>query len=104
MAEGPLIYEIVSRKSALPPLDAALEYLRERPMRVLPLYLVAMAPMSVGVFLLIDAVTSGHRGALPESAHHGAGLPGDPHLAQRDHAPGAARERAHPDAHGRRDQ
>ncbi|MCC7193875.1 MAG: hypothetical protein IT444_13990 [Phycisphaeraceae bacterium] len=66
MSATPLLYEMAGRRSVLPPLDAAIDYLRQRPMRVLPAYVMAIAPMSVCVFLLIDAITSGHRSALPE--------------------------------------
>lgn len=55
----------VGTSSALHPLDAAVEYLRERGGRVLPLYLVAMAPFTGAMLFLIDVVTSQDRAALP---------------------------------------
>ena len=51
--------------SSLHPLDAALDYIRERGGPVLGLYLVAMVPFSVAVLFLIDAVTIPQRAALP---------------------------------------
>ncbi|MFP4055248.1 MAG: hypothetical protein ACLF0G_00085 [Candidatus Brocadiia bacterium] len=55
----------VGTGSCLRPLDAATEYLRERGWRVLPAYIVAMAPCSAVVLLLIDVVTGEQRSALP---------------------------------------
>lgn len=56
---------ITGAGSTLQPLDLAIEYLRFSGMRILPLYLLAMAPFSACVFLLIDSVTSQHRSVLP---------------------------------------
>src|SRR5438105_3934179 len=52
------------RRSALAPLDAGLEYLRAHLMRVLPLYLLAMAPLSLCALLIIDSISAGQRTAL----------------------------------------
>jgi hypothetical protein len=49
------------RGPATAPLDAALEYLRARVGRVLPTYVLAMAPHAVVTVLLIDAVVGGQR-------------------------------------------
>jgi hypothetical protein len=43
------------------PLDAAVEYIRMRIGRVLPLYVVAMLPFSIVMVLLIDAINSEQR-------------------------------------------
>lgn len=53
-----------STRSSLEPLDSALDYLRERGGPVLALYLMAMAPFSAAMLMLIDIVTSQHRSAL----------------------------------------
>ncbi len=50
---------------ALQPADAAIEYLRRYCMQLVPVYVLAMAPFSVVVFLLIDAIYARHREALP---------------------------------------
>lgn len=55
----------VGAGSCLHPLDAAAEYLRERGPRVVPLYVVAMAPFSAAMLYVIDVVTSQFRSALP---------------------------------------
>jgi len=46
---------------ALQPADAAIEYLRRYCIQILPVYVVAMAPFSVVMFLLIDAISALHR-------------------------------------------
>ena len=53
--------------SALFPLDLAQEYTRTHLARVLPAYLVAMAPFSAAMWYTIDVVTSQHRSALPSA-------------------------------------
>lgn len=56
------------RGSVLGPLDGALEYLRRRGGRLLPLYLWANAPLAAAVLVMIDTVTAQHRSALPDAA------------------------------------
>ena len=51
---------------SLLPLDEAVEIMRGSMGRILPLYMVGVAPMSVAVFILIDAVAAGKYSALPE--------------------------------------
>jgi len=51
-------------RSCLAPLDMGAEYLRLRLFRVLPLYLLAMAPFTVAMFFLIDIISARHRSAL----------------------------------------
>jgi hypothetical protein len=46
------------------PLDAAVEYIRHHGLRLLPLYLISMAPISIIALFLIDAITAQHRSVL----------------------------------------
>jgi len=50
----------------LRPLDEAVEIMRGSMGLILPLYIVAVSPMSLAVFILIDAVAAGKYSALPE--------------------------------------
>lgn len=52
-------------RSATGPLDVALEYLRRRPERVVGLYVLAVAPMTLAMLWVIDVVTAQQRSALP---------------------------------------
>ncbi len=54
----------LSGPSAMVPMDAAIEYLRQRTWRVLPPYLIGMAFYSVGILIAIDVVTSHNRPAI----------------------------------------
>jgi hypothetical protein len=57
-------WAVLDTGARLRPLDAAVSYLRQRGLRVLPLYIMAMAPFSVAVLLLIDAITIQDRPAI----------------------------------------
>lgn len=52
-------------RSSLLALDEALEYVRQRPDRILPPYVLGMVPFSGAMFFLLDAVASRHVGVLP---------------------------------------
>ncbi|MAE63486.1 MAG: hypothetical protein CMJ18_04370 [Phycisphaeraceae bacterium] len=58
---------VLGGPSAFEPMDAAFDYLLRRGWRVLPLYVVAMAPFSAVMLLVIDSISSEHRSALPAS-------------------------------------
>lgn len=45
-------------------LDGALEYLRARGLRLLPSYVVAVLPLSIGALFLIDAISAEHRSGI----------------------------------------
>lgn len=55
-------------RSAYLPLDAAFEYLCRQPLRVLPLYLLAMLPTSLAVLHLFDIVASQYRSGVASAA------------------------------------
>ena len=58
----------IANQSALAPMDEAIQYLRDRPWRVLGPYLLGMTLYSVAVLAVIDVIASQHRAAIPEMA------------------------------------
>lgn len=59
--EAQATWPLGGSESATAPLDVALEYLRRRLDRVLGLYVIAAAPMTLVMLRVIDAVTAEHR-------------------------------------------
>ncbi|MFA9479893.1 hypothetical protein ACERK3_16540 [Phycisphaerales bacterium AB-hyl4] len=56
------------RGSALSPLDAAAALVRERGSELLPIYVLAVIPLTAAAWVAIDAVTAEDRSALPLAA------------------------------------
>ena len=52
-------------RSCLAPMDGALEYIRGHPERIVPGYILGMAPFSLALLLLFDTVSTGRISALP---------------------------------------
>lgn len=55
-----------SNSPALRPLDDTVEYIRANGARVVPLYIVAVAPTTMATLMLLDTVSTGMYSALPE--------------------------------------
>ncbi|MDH5478432.1 MAG: hypothetical protein OEY50_08875 [Nitrospinota bacterium] len=60
------IAEVTTKRPALRPLDEAVEYIRNHGAAVFPLYVAAVAPMTIAVYMLLDAASTGMYSALPE--------------------------------------
>lgn len=60
-SDVPIFTGITRSQSWLSPIDRAVEYLRLRTRRFLPVYLLAVLPQSMVVLVAIDAVASHHR-------------------------------------------
>ena len=51
-------------RSCMPPLDAGVQWLRDESGWILPWYVLAMTPFTIGMWLTIDAVSAQHRSGL----------------------------------------
>lgn len=60
-SDAPIFTGITRAQGWLSPIDRAIEYLRLRTKRFLPVYLLAVLPQSMVVLIAIDAVASHHR-------------------------------------------
>ena len=60
------IAEVTTKRPALRPLDEAVEYIRNHGAAVFPLYVAAVAPMTVAFYMLLDTASTGMYSALPE--------------------------------------
>ena len=62
--DAPIFGGITRTQSWISPLDRAVEYIRLRPARLIPIYILSVLPQSMVVLFAVDAVASQHRSIL----------------------------------------